>query len=254
MQKQQLYQRQIQLQQFQFQQQLINSEHLKQIKQQQLLNSNKNGSAISNQSQSNATSYLSGSINNCSTTNASNNNNNSNNVENSRLVVIEAEIQKTYNFYLQMLKERKDYLIKELNTITQYALINHSQNLNKQLQVQYQLELKKQQLEKEIESEVNDLKLIWSPNKASIQTRQDEQTNSSSSSNSSSGNSTNESSSIEEHPSVVEDNSENNQNNETINCNSNKGQDVPSDGELVKEETTAIKTSADLTNLNNKLN
>lgn len=92
---------------------------------------------------------------------------------------------------------------------------------------------------------MNDLKLILSPNKASIQTRQDEQTNSSSSSNSSTGNSTNESSSIEEHPSVVEDNSENNQNNETINCNSNKGQDVQSDGELVKEETTAIKTSAD---------
>lgn len=49
-----------------------------------------------------------------------------------RLIQIESEIQKTYTFYSQMLKERRDYLIKELNTIVQYALLN--QNLNKQQQ------------------------------------------------------------------------------------------------------------------------
>lgn len=69
---------------------------------------------------------------------------------NHRLIQIENEIQKTYNFYLQILKERKDYLVKELNTIIQYALLNHSQNLNKQLQIQFQLEIKKQQIEKEL--------------------------------------------------------------------------------------------------------
>jgi hypothetical protein len=41
-------------------------------------------------------------------------------------------------------------LVKELNTIVQFALLSHSQNVNKQVQVQYQLELKKQQVEKEL--------------------------------------------------------------------------------------------------------
>lgn len=41
-------------------------------------------------------------------------------------------------------------MVKELNTIVQFAVLNHSQNINKQVQVQYQLELKKQQLEKEL--------------------------------------------------------------------------------------------------------
>ncbi len=52
-----------------------------------------------------------------------------------RLLQIETEIQKSYNFYTQMLKERKDYLINELNTIVQYAVLNHGQNLNKQLKL-----------------------------------------------------------------------------------------------------------------------
>ena len=52
-----------------------------------------------------------------------------------RLLQIETEIQKSYNFYTQMLKERKDYLINELNTIVQYAVLNHSQNYNKQLKL-----------------------------------------------------------------------------------------------------------------------
>ncbi|CAF0819596.1 unnamed protein product, partial [Brachionus calyciflorus] len=69
---------------------------------------------------------------------------------NAKLVQIENEISKTFNFYVQMLKERKDYLVKELNTIIQFALLNHNQNVNKQLQVQFQLEMKKQQVEKEI--------------------------------------------------------------------------------------------------------
>ena len=52
-----------------------------------------------------------------------------------RLIQIESEIQKSYNFYTQMLKERKDYLINELNTIVQYAVLNHTQNFNKQLKL-----------------------------------------------------------------------------------------------------------------------
>ncbi len=52
-----------------------------------------------------------------------------------RLLQIETEIQKSYNFYTQMLKERKDYLINELNTIVQYAVLNHTQNYNKQLKL-----------------------------------------------------------------------------------------------------------------------
>jgi len=52
-----------------------------------------------------------------------------------KLLQIETEIQKSYNFYTQMLKERKDYLINELNTIVQYAVLNHGQNLNKQLKL-----------------------------------------------------------------------------------------------------------------------
>ncbi|RNA08782.1 hypothetical protein BpHYR1_004242, partial [Brachionus plicatilis] len=63
------------------------------------------------------------------------------------------EIEKTFNFYIQTLQERKEYLVKELNTIIQFALLNHNQNINKQLQVQFQLEMKKQQIEKEITDE-----------------------------------------------------------------------------------------------------
>lgn len=69
----------------------------------------------------------------------------------SRLIQIENDINKTFNIYSQMLKERKEYLIKELNTIIQFALVNHSTNVNKQVQMQYQLELKKSNLEKEIQ-------------------------------------------------------------------------------------------------------
>ncbi|RNA17364.1 hypothetical protein BpHYR1_038375, partial [Brachionus plicatilis] len=57
---------------------------------------------------------------------------------NAKLVQIESEINKTFNFYIQMLKERKEYLVKELNTIIQFALLNHNQNINKQLQQQHQ--------------------------------------------------------------------------------------------------------------------
>jgi len=60
-----------------------------------------------------------------------------------RLVQIEAEIQKSYNFYMQMLKERKDYLINELNTIMQYAVLNHNQNYNKQLKLKAELDQKR---------------------------------------------------------------------------------------------------------------
>lgn len=55
--------------------------------------------------------------------------------QNARLLQIENEIQKSYNFYTQMLKERKDYLINELNTIVQFAVLNHTQNYNKQLKL-----------------------------------------------------------------------------------------------------------------------
>lgn len=64
-----------------------------------------------------------------------------------RLLQIETEIQKSYNFYTQMLKERKDYLINELNTIVQYAVLNHSQNYNKQLKLKAELEQKRHALE-----------------------------------------------------------------------------------------------------------
>jgi len=64
-----------------------------------------------------------------------------------RLLQIETEIQKSYNFYMQMLKERKDYLINELNTIVQYAVLNHSQNYNKQLKLKAELEQKRVNLE-----------------------------------------------------------------------------------------------------------
>jgi len=64
-----------------------------------------------------------------------------------RLMQIEAEIQKSYNFYTQMLKERKDYLINELNTIVNYAILNHTQNYNKQLKLKAELEQKRQSLE-----------------------------------------------------------------------------------------------------------
>jgi len=64
-----------------------------------------------------------------------------------RLLQIETEIQKSYNFYTQMLKERKDYLINELNTIVQYAVLNHTQNYNKQLKLKSELEQKRANLE-----------------------------------------------------------------------------------------------------------
>jgi hypothetical protein len=64
-----------------------------------------------------------------------------------RLLQIETEIQKSYNFYTQMLKERKDYLINELNTIVQYAVLNHNQNYNKQLKLKAELEQKRANLE-----------------------------------------------------------------------------------------------------------
>lgn len=73
------------------------------------------------------------------------------NTSNPRLVQIEADINKTFAFYEQTLRERKEYLLKEMNTITQYALLSHSQNLAKQLQVQYQLDMKKQAIEKELQ-------------------------------------------------------------------------------------------------------
>lgn len=69
---------------------------------------------------------------------------------NPRLVQIESEISKTFDFYEQTLKERKEYLLKEMNTITQYALLNHTQSIGKQLQIQYQLDMKKQAVEKEL--------------------------------------------------------------------------------------------------------
>lgn len=64
-----------------------------------------------------------------------------------RLLQIESEIQKSYNFYTQMLKERKDYLINELNTIVSYAVLNHTQNLNKQLKLKAELDQKRTSLE-----------------------------------------------------------------------------------------------------------
>lgn len=70
-----------------------------------------------------------------------------------RLMQIENDINKTFNIYTQMLKERKDYLLKELNTIVKFAPANHAQNVNKQVQMQYQLEVKKLDLEKEIQSD-----------------------------------------------------------------------------------------------------
>jgi len=70
--------------------------------------------------------------------------------QNERLVQIENEIERSFLFYEQTLKERKEYLVKELNTIIQYAVLNHAQNLNKQMQIQYQLEMKKQQIETEL--------------------------------------------------------------------------------------------------------
>ena len=66
---------------------------------------------------------------------------------NQRIVQIESEIQKSYNFYVQMLKERRDYLVNELNTIVQYAIQNHQQNYNKQLKLKTEIEQKKQSLE-----------------------------------------------------------------------------------------------------------
>jgi tripartite motif-containing protein 2/3 len=151
-----------QLKQFQYQQQLINQQHLKQIKLQQqqqqkhhlmyqqqqeqtqlnILNHNQNLTGSS------ATTVATVVTEQCSAAGPQN------------LVQIESEIQKTYNFYVQMLKERKEYLIKELNTIINYALLNNQTNINKQLKLQYQLEMKKQLLEKETEQELNELKVL----------------------------------------------------------------------------------------------
>jgi len=68
-------------------------------------------------------------------------------LQQNKLIQIENEIQKSYNFYIQMLKERRDYLINELNTIVQYALLSHTQNYNKQLKIKNELEQKRQSLE-----------------------------------------------------------------------------------------------------------
>jgi len=68
-------------------------------------------------------------------------------MQQNKLIQIENEIQKSYNFYIQMLKERRDYLINELNTIVQYALLSHNQNLNRQLKLKTELEQKRQSLE-----------------------------------------------------------------------------------------------------------
>jgi len=92
---------------------------------------------------------------------------------NNRLSHIETEITKTFNFYVQILKERKEYLIKELNTIVQFALLNHTQSINKQVQVQYQLELKKQQVEKEL----NDYYELLNHSSTSINTANLEESN-----------------------------------------------------------------------------
>ena len=173
-----------QLKQFQYQQHLINQQHLRQIKLQQqqqqkhhliyqqqqqqtqlnILNHNQNVTASLNQasaivnpskvSLSNTASHG----NSASAASSSSSPPNDGQV----LVQIESEIQKTYNFYVQMLKERKEYLIKELNTIISYALQNNQANINKQLKLQYQLEMKKQQLEKETEQELNELKMLTS--------------------------------------------------------------------------------------------
>ena len=68
-------------------------------------------------------------------------------MQQNKLIQIENEIQKSYNFYIQMLKERRDYLINELNTIVQYALLSHNQSLNRQLKLKTELEQKRQSLE-----------------------------------------------------------------------------------------------------------
>lgn len=68
-------------------------------------------------------------------------------LQQNKMIQIENEIQKSYNFYIQMLKERRDYLINELNTIVQYALLSHTQNYNKQLKLKTELEQKRQSLE-----------------------------------------------------------------------------------------------------------
>ena len=177
-----------QLKQFQYQQHLINQQHLKQIKLQQqqqqkhhliyqqqqqqtqlnILNHNQNVAqhlataavtsgkvskpSMSVVAPSNATTTPSTSSTTTSTTATVDGGHN--------LVLIENEIQKTYNFYVQMLKERKDYLTKELNTIINYAILNNQTNINKQLKLQYQLEMKKQQLEQDTEQELNELKVL----------------------------------------------------------------------------------------------
>lgn len=70
-----------------------------------------------------------------------------------RLVTIEAEIDKTFGVYQQLLNERKDYLLKELNTVAQYAMLSRAQELAKQLQIQYQLDVQKQKIENELRAD-----------------------------------------------------------------------------------------------------
>ena len=153
-----------QVKQFQIQQQLINQQHLKQIKLQQQ-QQQRHQLMFQQQQQQQPQTQLNIQNNSSSNILANLNQNSTSSNENlagngQNLVQIETEIQKTYNFYVQMLKERKDYLVKELNTIIQYALLNNQQNINKQLKLQYQLEMKKQQLEKETEQELNELKQL----------------------------------------------------------------------------------------------
>ncbi len=59
-------------------------------------------------------------------------------------------------------------MIKELNTIVQFTTLNHTQNINKQVQVQYQLEMKKAQVENEL-NEYYDLLNGQNANKVNLE-------------------------------------------------------------------------------------
>jgi hypothetical protein len=52
------------------------------------------------------------------------------NQNNSFLIRIEGEIQRTYKFYLQAVRERRDYLIREMQAIAQYALFTQNKTNN----------------------------------------------------------------------------------------------------------------------------
>jgi hypothetical protein len=172
--KQQQQQTSNQLKQFQYQQQLINQQHLKQIKLQQqqqqklhLMNQQQQQQTqlnILNHNQNAVLNLVAQNVAASSSSSCSAISNIDSTLSTSNLTHIEAEIQKTYEFYVQMLKERKEYLIKELNTIINYALLSNQTNINKQVKLQYQLEMKKQQLEKETEQELSELKSITNNN------------------------------------------------------------------------------------------